>query len=489
MKSHAAIFLFLLLSFPGHECFAAPVVNSATGTMSDGNSIVITGSSFGSGPSVVLFDNFNAGGSAGDDVDTTATIGTWTYSNPSYKPRFDAIGRGGTGLSNCPIDYAHNTIGNALVASLTNATEVMISFAIKIPTGSSMPTAAAPETMPSVSAWKMMWLEGNIVTIAANDDIVLPTVIATQIIASGNDLQPKKSTAYIENGTRTGGLYSWWSWSNWMRMTFWLNGTTGQMYWQVATDGEGISTAYSGIFTVDGSTIFDGVQGEADPSPEQWDIIYFPWVNTLIEGNKALYDDIYIAQGANSLARVEIGDAATYSACTNLAIITPTAWSATEITATLRGGPFGSSSLVGKYIYVTDSSGNVNVSGYEILASDTTPPTVTAGVMPATSTSLIVSVTTFTATDNVGVTGYCINLLLTQPSAGSCSGTGWQGSAPASATAGGSGLNTFWFWAKDAAGNVSAGVSADTTVTVPAGGSKPGGVGGMRPGGNGGAKP
>ncbi len=61
--------------------------------------------------------------------------------------------------------------------------------------------------------------------------------------------------------------------------------------------------------------------------------------------------------------------------------------------------------------------------------SDTTAPTVTAFSIPATSTTLTVSITTLTATDTVGVTGYLVNESSTKPSAGA---SGWSASKPAS---------------------------------------------------------
>jgi hypothetical protein len=48
-------------------------------------------------------------------------------------------------------------------------------------------------------------------------------------------------------------------------------------------------------------------------------------------------------------------------------------------------------------------------------AADTTPPTVTSFSLPATSNSLTVAITTFTATDNVGVTGYLLTESATKP--------------------------------------------------------------------------
>ena len=63
------------------------------------------------------------------------------------------------------------------------------------------------------------------------------------------------------------------------------------------------------------------------------------------------------------------------------------------------------------------------------VVSDTIAPTVTGFSIPATSASLTVSITTFTATDNVGVTGYLVTESATAPSA---SAAGWSLSAPVS---------------------------------------------------------
>jgi hypothetical protein len=73
-----------------------------------------------------------------------------------------------------------------------------------------------------------------------------------------------------------------------------------------------------------------------------------------------------------------------------------------------------------------------------------------------------VPVSSFTATDNVAVTGYKITTSATVPAA---SAAGWTATAPASVTAV-AGSNTFFGWAKDAAGNVSVVKSATVTVTI-----------------------
>ena len=97
-------------------------------------------------------------------------------------------------------------------------------------------------------------------------------------------------------------------------------------------------------------------------------------------------------------------------------------------------------------------------------AADTTAPVVGAFTLPATATALTVPVGSLTATDNVGVTGYLITKSATAPAA---SAPGWTTAAPASVTAV-AGSNTFYAWAKDAAGNISVARSASVTVTTAA---------------------
>jgi hypothetical protein len=103
---------------------------------------------------------------------------------------------------------------------------------------------------------------------------------------------------------------------------------------------------------------------------------------------------------------------------------------------------------------------------YEITGPDTATPTVTAFVVPATSTPLTVPITSLTATDDVGVTGYLLTESSTPPQAGAA---GWSATAPTEYTFATEGAKTLYAWAKDAAGNVSAGVSAGVTVSAAAG--------------------
>jgi len=142
--------------------------------------------------------------------------------------------------------------------------------------------------------------------------------------------------------------------------------------------------------------------------------------------------------------------------------------------------PSGSTGTVTFYAQATGDCGTVSDPTPVTVNYDTTdavPPTVTAFTVPSPQTTQNVSISTFTATDNVAVTGYLVNESAATPSA---SDPNWSGTAPATYNVGSDGTKTLYAWAKDGAGNVSSSMSATVTVdstgpsvtsTVPANGA------------------
>ena len=130
------------------------------------------------------------------------------------------------------------------------------------------------------------------------------------------------------------------------------------------------------------------------------------------------------------------------------------------------------------YAWAMDAAGNVSASKNAFitialpLPPDTTPPTVTDFTVPATVTSPVVSITTFSASDNAAVVGYLITESGGVPLA---TAPGWSATAPTSYTFTTGGSKTLYAWAKDAADNISASKSAAVTVTVQATGLEPAG--------------
>ncbi len=122
-------------------------------------------------------------------------------------------------------------------------------------------------------------------------------------------------------------------------------------------------------------------------------------------------------------------------------------------------------------------------SGTTSATPDTTAPNMTGFSIPGTSTSLEVPITTFTATDNIVVTGYLLTETADAPSA---SDFAWSISAPTSYIFSSQGFQVLYAWAKDAAGNISGSLSDSVVITLPAvsgseGGARAPGAGGVLP--------
>ena len=101
-------------------------------------------------------------------------------------------------------------------------------------------------------------------------------------------------------------------------------------------------------------------------------------------------------------------------------------------TYTWKAAWFGNSYDSGNPTASAHGEVSVNTNSFTVVAPvDATAPVVSAFALPATATSLTVPVTTFTATDNVAVTGYLITTSATAPAV---SATGWTATAPASVT-------------------------------------------------------
>ncbi|MBK6283797.1 MAG: right-handed parallel beta-helix repeat-containing protein [Draconibacterium sp.] len=102
------------------------------------------------------------------------------------------------------------------------------------------------------------------------------------------------------------------------------------------------------------------------------------------------------------------------------------------------------------------------------ITTDTTPPTIISFVVPSTNSTLIVPVSSFSASDNNTVTGFLLTESSTVPTAGN---SGWNATAPTSFSFSTEGTKTLFAWTKDAAGNISSSSTRQLVITLQA--SKP----------------
>ena len=98
------------------------------------------------------------------------------------------------------------------------------------------------------------------------------------------------------------------------------------------------------------------------------------------------------------------------------------------------------------------------------IPGDVTAPVVSSFTIPATLTSLTVTLLTLSATDNIGVTGYLLSETSTTPSSVAA---GWSSTKPTTYVFTSFGSKTLYAWAKDAAGNISLSLKANIDVSSP----------------------
>ncbi len=88
--------------------------------------------------------------------------------------------------------------------------------------------------------------------------------------------------------------------------------------------------------------------------------IFQNWIGNGISAQTHWMDDIFIQSGTQ--ARVELCDSATWASRTSCDIQIPLSWSDTSITVNVNAGAFTVNDAA--YLYVVDSNGDVNANGY-----------------------------------------------------------------------------------------------------------------------------
>lgn len=114
-------------------------------------------------------------------------------------------------------------------------------------------------------------------------------------------------------------------------------------------------------------------------------------------------------------------------------------------------------------VVANDVYGNNATTETTIVVNDNVAPTIDLFTIPAYSTSLSSLITTFTASDNIAVTGLLLTKNATKPLS---SATGWNSPGPTAYPFPADGTYTLYPWAKDATGNVSTLFTTPRTIVV-----------------------
>jgi len=545
-----AIAVLSLLLFVNCLCYAAPSITGISWG-EHGGSATISGGSFGSKTSAapLKYDDFEDG-TIGNDVGDGPGAIPWyrTSSSDGYNPKYSNIKTRISGEKTALQDFTvpYNCTLGLIGRSYTS---MYVSGWFYTETGGN-----------ASRIWKWVAFRGG-----GGGDWNFPNGrFDVSPSAGSGQMYPKDCTGDGDAGTYAVGanVYT----GSWHRFEVWIDqGTPSQ------TDGEYKSWRDLNVWgSIEPHTYSVPFTETSCPFTNVYLSSYFAHdgVGTPLPWLKIHWSEVYIDI---TQARVEIGNASTWSACTHREIQIPTAWSSSSVQVTVNQGAFNLNDTV--YVYVVDSNGDYNTTGYPVSISgddvsppsltnilptngsstetasqtlsvnandstgvsnvrwstsdisyagmgsgadmaqsgntwtegvtlsigsntyyfaaidtlgnattsnpsttvtltaggDTTDPVVTAFVIPATSSSLTFDITTFTASDAVGVTGYLITESATPPSSGD---TGWSALSPTSYTADSDGVHTLYAWSKDAAGNVSDSLNDAVTITI---GSLPGG--------------
>jgi hypothetical protein len=346
-KNIAFIAVFLLIP---SLVYAAPSV-SGVGTVVDGGSVVISGSSFGSKSTAapIKYDGFE-GGVIDADIESTSY---WTKHNVDDVIIFDD-GNVHSGAQAAKARYDEDEGNGWFHSTSAGITDKMlVSF------------WAMVDVADQGEAWQQKTWRIN----STGEHGSAPSVICQYWY---DQVDPLESRAYYEiRKSDSSAIATSVVIDNdpydlqWVHfMVLWDQSTVDTANGSVAIYyDDGIHTiqidAYSNIVTL--------VSG----SDTNLQILNLGYEATNYEGGSmtpvfTYFDDVYID---DSWAHVEIGDNATYNSCTHREMQIPSAWADGEITVTVKQGSFSNGSA---YLFVVDAAGAVS-DGYEITFTDQIP--------------------------------------------------------------------------------------------------------------------
>jgi hypothetical protein len=161
----------------------------------------------------------------------------------------------------------------------------------------------------------------------------------------------------------TGVGNDWWSWDNWMRLSFWLKANPDDPTLPGTVTFETLSLDKGYELRSYNTPVFDADGVE----PKVYRTINFPgWVRSMEANTQILYDDIYIATGPNAASRVEVGNSEVLDEVTRLDLLKVENWSETSISASFP--TLTKEDLEEMYLYITTDDGSKNRKGIPLIA-------------------------------------------------------------------------------------------------------------------------
>jgi hypothetical protein len=293
---------------------AAPTVSSVSGTVGQGQTITISGSAFGTKPQAnpVVYDDFEAGTVGGKVEGRSGVTGQWGTGDWSYNVTYSNT-QPMQGSRVAHHSFGSGTYNASLYVDPQQTGSYYLDFWMRVvPKSQSLTRNFKP--------WRMYDNSDNTI---ANDVIFCD------------------SPGWV--GLESGGG-AWVS-----RPRVWNQWEHYQIVVKVGSNGI-ISQHRDGIADIERSGISAGGNPTAIRIGHYWAL---DGADACVSnpGADIYTDNVYVD---TSLARVALGDAPTYSASRNRAILRPTQWSGSQITASVNTAKFASGAQA--YLFVIDSA-------------------------------------------------------------------------------------------------------------------------------------
>ncbi len=357
MKKIFTILVLLLSLYSIVE--AAPAVSTYSGTIINGNTIIISGAGFGAnGPYVVIFDDFERGTNGNQLSTNLATLGAWSggdeWTHTLYQNTWKVSGNLAAQFD---ATYSGSGQPELWVVAPVYFDSFFIAWWQMVPSGDNYSGQGAGGIN-----WKQMWILTD--NCCGEADQVL-----TDTDGGGNSLTSNSSpfrnnlTLHYTDSPRVPGEVDFPGWvrGTWMRWAIWERGrtdstghitvrTTSTLHNTQTNLNRDTQTINSGMTGLRHRLAMNGYTRPRTKAP-----------------CRQLFDDVYFAVGEHAQARVELGNANTYAGSSNLTMCTTglgvQGWSDTSITCTVRQGGFANGSKA--WIYVTDENGKCS-KGYPV---------------------------------------------------------------------------------------------------------------------------
>jgi hypothetical protein len=359
-----------------------PAPQQATGSTTPGSQIMVTGSNFGAtGPTILFMDGFE-NATPGSTIPLAADeVGAYTSQHSDTLATSNAhtgsVGYEGYN-NNSPYESGGAMRSSTLV--FPNAQEIFISLWTEIPAGKSFPGDLGigspaygqpgyypppPGQFSADSSAKFAWLMDETYNNPSQFSLICFTQAGLGWFAFGGEYND-----WIYGADLTEGTLNWnavYSLTSWNRTSFWARG--GKAITDPTTQSTGFQQVLNtqfGLYSYDFGLASVNPLFSSTVTP-QFNTLNIPgWFRDSynLPNVEIVYDDVYIAVGPGSVARVEITDAPTYTQSRHATILKTVTWSDSQITATIPAAGLDSSGSL--YLYVTNSDGETNASGIPI---------------------------------------------------------------------------------------------------------------------------